>query len=139
MSLLFVLMNGNRLRSEYRKLQNSKTEGIQLFPNEDDLFEWKCVMGGPAGTPYEGGTYRIRLASPEDYPFRPPNAFFETPIFHPNIDYKTGSVCLNILKDAWSPLWGLEVILFPVALCVECCNINTGNAVYAEHEQSVKL
>lgn len=139
MSLLFVLMNGNRLRSEYRKLQNSKTEGIQLFPNEDDLFEWKCVIGGPAGTPYEGGTYRIRLAIPEDYPFRPPKAFFETTIFHPNIDYKTGSVCLNILKDAWSPLWGLEVILFPVALCVECRNINTGNAVYAEHEQSVKL
>ena len=31
-------------------------------------------------------------------------------IFHPNIHFKTGEVCLDILKQQWSPVWTLSSV-----------------------------
>ena len=42
----------------------------------------------------------------------PPKAYFVSPIFHPNIHFVTGEVCLDILKSRWTPVWNLEVIFF---------------------------
>ena len=29
-------------------------------------------------------------------------------MFHPNVHFTTGAVCLDILKKEWSPAWGLQ-------------------------------
>ena len=41
------------------------------------------------------------------YPLAPPSLRFVTPVFHPNVHGRTGEVCLDILKEAWSPAWTL--------------------------------
>ncbi|KAK5009217.1 Ubiquitin-conjugating enzyme E2 11 [Cryomyces antarcticus] len=33
-----------------------------------------------------------------------------TPIFHPNIDF-SGRICLDILKDKWSPIYNVQSVL----------------------------
>lgn len=38
----------------------------------------------------------------------PPKMYFKTKIFHPNIHFMTGEVCLDIIKTEWSPTWTLE-------------------------------
>ena len=45
-------------------------------------------MQGPAGTPYEGGTFQLAINVPDAYPLVPPGIRYVTKIFHPNVHYK---------------------------------------------------
>lgn len=33
----------------------------------------------------------------------PPTIRFVTPICHPNVDFKSGEICIDVLKDRWTP------------------------------------
>jgi hypothetical protein len=52
---------------------------------------------GAAGTPYEGGEFKLELTIPATYPYAPPKVRFLTPIYHPNVD-NVGRICLDLLK-----------------------------------------
>ena len=47
---------------------------------------------GPASSPYEAGKFEVNIKFPEQYPFKPPDFKFKTPIYHPNIT-ESGEVC----------------------------------------------
>jgi hypothetical protein len=57
---------------------------------------------GPTDSPYSGGVFFLAIHFPTDYPFKPPKVNFTTRIYHPNIN-GNGSICLDILRDQWSP------------------------------------
>jgi len=57
---------------------------------------------GPSDSPYSGGVFFLAIHFPTDYPFKPPKVNFTTRIYHPNIN-SNGSICLDILRDQWSP------------------------------------
>ena len=100
----------SRLIKEYRELQNSARDpeiDLQLV-DESDITMWKAYLQGPSGTPYAGGTFELQLRCPTNYPLVPPKVTFSTNIFHPNVLYESGEICLDILKpDAWTPAWTL--------------------------------
>ncbi|KAH7650421.1 hypothetical protein FG379_003493 [Cryptosporidium bovis] len=79
-----------RLRKfEQRELQ------CKLYLNlysQDNILYWIAKLKGPKGTAYEGGIYRININIPIQYPLTPPIPTFETPIFHPNINFTTGMI-----------------------------------------------
>jgi ubiquitin-protein ligase len=62
---------------------------------------------------YEGGTFLLDVTFPATYPFSPPKIRFRTPIYHCNID-KSGNICLDILKQAWSPALTIGKVLLSV-------------------------
>ncbi|OIR58241.1 MAG: ubiquitin-conjugating enzyme E2 [Amphiamblys sp. WSBS2006] len=80
---------------------------------ENNLLKWKATMKGPEGTPFEGGIFEIDFTIPEDYPFSPPAIRFRSEMFHPNI-YGDGDICLDILKDKWSPAQTLLTALLSI-------------------------
>lgn len=91
--------------------------GIEMIPNEEDLFSWQAIVKGPKDSPYEKGTFVLAIAVGRDYPFQPPFVEFKTRIFHMNVS-SHGTICLNTLqtgKDGWSPQFTLSVI----AKCVQ--------------------
>ena len=85
---------------------------IQLdLTDETDIFQWKAHIAGPKDSPYEGGTFELSLHCPDTYPLAPPKVLFVTPVFHPNVLFKTGEICLDVLKpDAWTPAWTLQSV-----------------------------
>jgi ubiquitin-protein ligase len=91
-----------RIFKEYRDLLDNPLPNWSPFISADDSTLWKIIMEGPAGTPYENGRWIITLKFPDNYPFKPPFVRFLIPIYHCNIN-NDGKICLDILRDSWSP------------------------------------
>jgi ubiquitin-conjugating enzyme E2 D/E len=79
-----------------------------------DMTHWIGYVDGPEGTPYAGGRFYLTIEFPLDYPFKPPEIKFITPIYHPNISTK-GEICLDILHSQWSPVLSIRSVL--ISLC----------------------
>ena len=103
-----------RIAKELAELKESSVTYCSAGPeNEDDLFNWTGVIKGPDDSPYEKGIFHVRIKFPNDYPFKPPKVHFINSIYHPNINDQ-GSICLDILKDQWSPALTVSKILLSI-------------------------
>jgi len=68
-----------------------------------------------------GGQYKLELFLPEDYPMCPPKVRFLTRIYHPNVD-RLGRICLDILKDKWSPALQIRTVLLSIQALMSAPN-----------------
>ncbi|PKU84115.1 Ubiquitin-conjugating enzyme E2 8 [Dendrobium catenatum] len=84
-----------------------------LGPVSDDMFHWQATIMGPNESPYAGGVFLVTIHFPPDYPFKPPKVAFRTKVFHPNIN-SNGNICLDILKDQWSPALTISKVLLSI-------------------------
>eukprot|EP01083_Nonionella_stella_P085569 237326_1 len=71
------------------------------------------MISGPSDSVYEGGVFMLELIFSADYPFKPPKVKFLTKVYHSNINDK-GGICLNILRDAWSPAIKIKHLLLSI-------------------------
>ncbi|KAL1809411.1 hypothetical protein ACET3Z_026401 [Daucus carota] len=73
----------------------------------DGLHEFFVYFHGPSDSPYEGGMWKIRVKLPENYPYKSPSIVFVNKIYHPNVNEKSGAVCLDVIQQSWSPMFDL--------------------------------
>lgn len=111
-----------RIKSDILEINESPDLQGQIGPIEpldDDLKTLKGFIRGPDDSPYSGGLFEVKIVIPSNYPFKPPNVYFTTPIWHPNITSDGGYICLDILKTKWSAAMNLKSILLSLQLLLQ--------------------
>lgn len=104
-----------RIMKEYRDLIQSPIPNCQAGPIRlEEPLQWEATIKGPEYTPYQDGMFRLKIIFPVNYPFKPPKVQFITKIFHPNIN-SGGAICLDILKDQWSPVLTIDKVLLSIS------------------------
>lgn len=123
-----------RIIKETERLQNEPVPGISAEPHDENARYFDVWVDGPDGSCYEGeqgqkthgkdsetsdmltrsgGKFNLELFLPDDYPMCPPRIRFLTRIYHPNID-RLGRICLDVLKNNWSPALQIRTILLSI-------------------------
>ncbi len=120
----------NRLAKEYKGIQRrlaesewleamwpvmeeeEEEEGAETETGDSEggnLSEWVARFWGPEGTPFEGFLLEVTLSvDVRRYPLTAPRvAFRRRTVAHPNVQYESGEICLDVLKEAWTPVYGL--------------------------------
>ena len=109
-----------RIQKELTEFNKEPPEGFSAGPVDDsDMFKWEASITGPEESPYENGTFQLSIEFPKDFPFKPPKVEFTTKVYHPNVK-STGTICLDILKDAWSP----DITVSKILLAIQNLLIN---------------
>ena len=104
----------NRLQKEFTELKKNPIQNYEIsLIDEDNFYKWSATLFGPDNSPYEDGKFKLIFNFPTDYPFKPPKVMFLTKIYHPNIS-SSGAICIDILKDNWSPALTISKVL----LCI---------------------
>lgn len=106
---------------ETQRLIAEPVAGISATPYQDNLRYFAVAIEGPADSPYERGVFQLELFLPADYPMAPPKVRFLTKIYHPNVD-KLGRICLDILKDKWSPALQIRTVLLSIQALLSAPN-----------------
>ena len=106
-------MTDTRIKKELEVLKNDPPFNCSAGPQDDDIYHWQATLMGPTDTPYAGGLFFLDIRFPKDYPFKPPKVYFITKIYHPNIN-AGGGICLDILKDQWSPALTISKVLLSI-------------------------
>ncbi|RAL45440.1 hypothetical protein DM860_014829 [Cuscuta australis] len=110
-----------RIIKETQRLLSEPAPGISASPSEDNMRYFNVMILGPTQSPYEGGVFKLELFLPEEYPMAAPKVRFLTKIYHPNID-KLGRICLDILKDKWSPALQIRTVLLSIQALLSAPN-----------------
>ncbi|CAG8770090.1 21590_t:CDS:2, partial [Racocetra persica] len=100
-------------KKELHDLGRDPPSSCSAGPIGEDLFHWQATIMGPTESPYTGGVFFLAIHFPTDYPFKPPKVNFTTRIYHPNIN-SNGSICLDILRDQWSPALTISKVLLSI-------------------------
>lgn len=125
-----------RLLHELRSYEKDPSDALlHLGPiNDQELTHWTAILKGLPDTAYQSkhfpssaspslllptfltrkladGLWKLNIIIPDTYPNRPPTITFVTPICHPNVHFKTGEICLDLLKGSWSPVYSIRQTL----------------------------
>jgi ubiquitin-conjugating enzyme E2 E len=113
--------SAKRIQKELAEIRIDPPPNCSAGPKGDNLYEWLSTILGPPGSVYESGVFYLDIHFSTDYPFKPPKVTFKTRIYHCNINSQ-GVICLDILKDNWSPALTISKVLLSICSLLSDCN-----------------
>jgi ubiquitin-protein ligase len=102
-----------RLMSDFKNIGRSSNSTFVASPFKDNLRKWAAVIIGPEETAWANAALCLTLDFTEEYPTKPPTVKILTKMFHPNV-YNDGRICLDILKEKWSPAYDVSSVLVSI-------------------------
>eukprot|EP01134_Creolimax_fragrantissima_P001401 CFRG1401T1 len=111
---LTKLAASSRIQKELAEITLDPPFNCSAGPKGDSLVTWCATIMGPKDSPYEGGVFVLDINFNKDYPFKPPKVKFVTKIYHCNVS-PSGEICLDILKDKWSPALTISKVLLSIS------------------------
>uniref|UniRef100_A0A8I5P3P9 E2 ubiquitin-conjugating enzyme n=1 Tax=Papio anubis TaxID=9555 RepID=A0A8I5P3P9_PAPAN len=113
--------SAKRIQKELADITLDPPPNCSAGPKGDNIYEWRSTILGPPGSVYEGGVFFLDITFTPEYPFKPPKVTFRTRIYHCNINSQ-GVICLDILKDNWSPALTISKVLLSICSLLTDCN-----------------
>eukprot|EP00455_Lapot_gusevi_P021402 TRINITY_DN2247_c0_g3_i1.p1 TRINITY_DN2247_c0_g3~~TRINITY_DN2247_c0_g3_i1.p1 ORF type:complete len:177 (-),score=72.82 TRINITY_DN2247_c0_g3_i1:370-825(-) len=110
-----------RITKEIQRLAKEPVPGVSCTPKANNPRHFDVIISGPPSTPYEGGIFKLELFLDANYPMSAPKCRFLTKIYHPNID-RLGRICLDILKDKWSPALTIRTLCLSLQILLSSPN-----------------
>lgn len=99
-----------RILWELASYQRDPHPSVEIYPCEEQVDFWRCLLSGPDKTPYEKGVFLLYLRFPEKYPQQPPELRFETPIYHCNVNGH-GKVCHSVFDRNYSTSTSVRLVM----------------------------
>ncbi|KAG6501345.1 hypothetical protein ZIOFF_041224 [Zingiber officinale] len=113
--------------------------GISASPSEENMRYFNVMILGPAQSPYEGyllvdelftcsssllrGIFKLELFLPQEYPMTAPKVFaFSLKSTIQILTRQLGRICLDILKDKWSPALQIRTVLLSIQALLSAPN-----------------
>jgi ubiquitin-conjugating enzyme E2 A len=107
-------MQASLQRKILRELKAIKQEGRKDYAvtvDPSDIGKWHVTIFGARQTDWDGAVLHVDVTFPPQYPMSPPEVRFTKTIpFHPNV-YNNGKICLDLLKQNWSPAYSIDAVM----------------------------
>lgn len=108
----------------FKNYQDYPSSYFNCGLSDNNPFKWRLIINGVANTILAGALFPAELIFPDNYPLLHPIFKFKCPIWHPNIDEKTGEICpfteKNYSKEQWwNPTITVEVIILDIILLLQ--------------------
>lgn len=123
MSEFYIRDELDRIRTSELLTHIGSSAGPQT---KTDIYKWNVLLKGPNNSCYEDGLFKLLLTFPKNYPDDPPDIKFITKIYHPNVSFDDGVICVSSKSSDWDANRNIINVIYSIYDLLKKPNLDHG-------------